>query len=321
MCFGLLKAELKADQRIEKQVHMNASAEGRSLELYFIDGRPDGMLTAEVFNWTGHVLMTPRTRIGAALARKEAGYTGVYVLLGENDGQPTAYIGEGEDISDRIRSHDIRKDWWSSAVLVTSAANNLNKAHVKYLEARLVEEARTLKRVALDNGNTPPRPGLSEAAQANMEAFLGYLFMVLPALGVYMFDKKTRPVIVQNATEPEASTLRFTLTNRKQSLSASAILQDGEFIVEAGSQARLQWEGRSGNETGYATLHEELRKSGVLKASGDHCRFTQNYAFRSTSAAAAVVNGRSSNGTVEWRLDGSDTTYKEWEAAQLALTR
>ncbi|MEZ5751520.1 MAG: hypothetical protein R3D60_05985 [Paracoccaceae bacterium] len=26
---------------------------GRSLELYFIDGRPDGMLTAEVFNWTG----------------------------------------------------------------------------------------------------------------------------------------------------------------------------------------------------------------------------------------------------------------------------
>lgn len=37
--------------------------ESRSLELFFIDGRPDGMLTAEVFNWTGHVLMTPRTRI------------------------------------------------------------------------------------------------------------------------------------------------------------------------------------------------------------------------------------------------------------------
>ena len=32
---------------------------GKSLELFFIDGRPDGMLTAEVFNWTGHVLMTP----------------------------------------------------------------------------------------------------------------------------------------------------------------------------------------------------------------------------------------------------------------------
>ena len=30
-----------------------SSRQGRSLELYFIDGRPDGMLTAEVFNWTG----------------------------------------------------------------------------------------------------------------------------------------------------------------------------------------------------------------------------------------------------------------------------
>ena len=36
---------------------------GRSLQLYFVDGRPDGMLTAEVFNWTGHVLMAPRTQI------------------------------------------------------------------------------------------------------------------------------------------------------------------------------------------------------------------------------------------------------------------
>src|SRR5690606_12094469 len=109
----------------------------RSLELYFIDGRPDGMLTAEVFNWTGHVLVTPRTQITTALGRKEARYTGVYILLGEQEGTPLAYVGEGEDISYRIRNHDTRKDWWTTAVLVTSAANNLHKAHVQYLEARL----------------------------------------------------------------------------------------------------------------------------------------------------------------------------------------
>lgn len=42
----------------------------RSLELFFIDGKPDGMLTAEVFNWTGHVLMSPRTQISEALKRQ-----------------------------------------------------------------------------------------------------------------------------------------------------------------------------------------------------------------------------------------------------------
>lgn len=146
---------------------------GRSLELYFIDGKPDGMLTAEVFNWTGHVLVTPRTQISQALARKEARYTGIYLLLGETDGEPLAYVGEGEDIAERIRNHDARKDWWTKAVLVTTGANNLNKAHVKYLEARLIEEAQSIGRVPLDNGNNPARPGLSEAAQANMEGFEG----------------------------------------------------------------------------------------------------------------------------------------------------
>ena len=34
---------------------MSDAVQGHSLELFFIEGRPDGMLTAKVFNWTGHV--------------------------------------------------------------------------------------------------------------------------------------------------------------------------------------------------------------------------------------------------------------------------
>jgi hypothetical protein len=49
---------------------------GRSLELHFIDGKPDGMLTADVFDWTGHILMTPRTRIMVELGRPEAKFAG-----------------------------------------------------------------------------------------------------------------------------------------------------------------------------------------------------------------------------------------------------
>ena len=86
---------------------MNSPAAGRSLELYYIDGRPDGMLTAEMFNWTGHVLMTPRTQLSQALSRTEAGYAGVYLLLGEREAEPLLYVGEGEDISARIRTHDV----------------------------------------------------------------------------------------------------------------------------------------------------------------------------------------------------------------------
>lgn len=67
---------------------------GRSLELFYIDGHPDGMITAELFNWTGHVFVTPRTRLTEALKREEAGYAGVYLLLGEKEGRTSPISGK-----------------------------------------------------------------------------------------------------------------------------------------------------------------------------------------------------------------------------------
>lgn len=298
---------------------MTGSAQGRSLELFFIDGNPDGMLTAEVFNWTGHVLMTPRTQISEALKRKEAKYTGIYLLFGEQEGEPLAYIGESEDISDRIRNHDANKDWWTTAILITAAANILNKAHVKYLEARLIEEARTVGRIALENGNTPSRPSLSEAAQANMEAFLDYILMVLPALRVDSFLKKTRPAMTRPevAAAPAAIPV-FELHTPKHGVHAIATLEGGEFVVQAGSKVRKEWKGRGSENTSYGQLYAELARTGILQEDGAHRVFKENYAFKSPSAAGAVANGRPTNGTIEWKVKGSGKTYKEWEAENLA---
>jgi hypothetical protein len=300
---------------------MNANTtKGQSLELFFIDGKPDGMLTAEVFNWTGHVLMTPRTQLSAALKRTEASYTGVYLLLGEDGNGPLAYIGEGEDISARIKSHDTAKDWWTTAVLITTAGNNLNKAHVKYLESRLVEEARSIGKVALENGNTPPRSSLSEAACANMENFLEYILMVLPALRIDSFLAHTRPqkkpLPVGGRDEEETAPV-FELRTLKHGIEATARLENGEFVVQADSKASLNWRGKGTEETGYARLFIELRKTGVLIEQNGLCLFTEHTAFRSPSAAAAVVNGRPANGTVEWKTPNGKT-YKEWEADKLA---
>lgn len=164
-----------------------------TLELFFIDGKPDGMLTVDVFGWTGHILVAPRTRVPEALKRKESSYTGAYILLGELEEEPLAYIGEGENIAKRIKSHDAKKDWWARAVIVTSAANNLHKSHVQYLEARLVNEGTNAFNTKLENNTNPSLPSLSETAQANMEAFIEQLLMVLPAIRVDLFTSKAKP--------------------------------------------------------------------------------------------------------------------------------
>jgi hypothetical protein len=290
---------------------------GRSLELYFIDGRPEGLLTARVFNWTGQVLRVPRTQLREALKRPEAGYTGVYVLIGEKDGLPLAYVGEGEEVAARIRDHDGRKDWWTTALMVTTAGDDLNKAHVKYLESRLVEQARIAATVPLENGNTPPRSSLSEAGVANMEEFLDTLYIVFPALGVDLFTNKRRPDPVKQLPNKSESP-RFTLETKKNGVRATALVREGEFVVLKGSLVRNTWVGAGVHDFGYAELHRKLVTSGVIQQGNDIGVFSDNWAFNSPSAAAAVVNGRPANGRLEWKVEGSTKTFGDWDTEQLA---
>ena len=293
---------------------MNAS--GRSLELFFVDGRPDGMLTAEVFNWTGHVLRIPRTQIKQGLERPETNHTGVYVLIGQIEGIATAYIGEAENMGHRLRQHVSGKDWWDEAILVSSTGDMLHKAHVKYLESRLVEIARSVGKIALENSSTPPRSSLTEAALANMESFLETLSMVFPAIRVDMFlEKASKPKPESDTAKAQHQT--FELRSKKLGIDATAELSDGQWIVQAGSKGRSKWVGTNPGNAGYRSLISELLSNGTLEAHGAHATFTKGYAFSSPSAAAAVVFGRAANGRTAWITSDTKITFAQWEEQQL----
>lgn len=301
---------------------------GRSLELFYIDGHPDGMITAELFNWTGHVFVTPRTRLTEALTREEAGYAGVYLLLGEYDGGAFAYIGEAEDLRSRIKTHasSADKDWWETAVLISASANRLNKAHVKYLESRMIAIAKEIGHTPLQNNTAPSLPGLTEADVAKMEAFLANIMVVLPAIRVDMFVQRSRPagsttsnfslVEDESVSASKNSSSQFILKYPKYNIVAKAILKDGEFIVQAGSGAFPEWQGTEKHN--YRPLFEELLRGGVIAREGDVAKFVKDYVFSSPSAAAAMVYGRAANGPECWHEVIHNITYREWEARQLA---
>ncbi len=282
---------------------------GRSIEMYLVDGHPEGMVTAEVFNWTGHVLVFPRTQIAQALARPESKRTGVYLLLGEKGGTAYAYVGESEDIPGRFKSHEAAKDWWTLAALITTAGNSLSKAHVRYLEGRLVEEAKAAGS-SLDNGISPSKGTLNESGIANMEAFLTTLLMLLPTLRIDVFNK---PAAVKTA-KAGPTTPTFVLQTLKTGVDATAIWLDGALVVRKGSLGQ-KWNGVGSS---YVDLQSKLIASGVLSVSGEKIQFEADHPFSSPSAAAAVLNGRSTNGQFEWKLKGSGQTYREWEQSQVA---
>src|SRR4051812_24558414 len=108
---------------------------GKSVRLFLADGTPGGLLTAEIMNWTGHVMAAPRSDLPSLLKRPEIGRTGIYILIGEDpdSGGLLAYIGEGDDVGKRLYQHarpedQNGKDFWDRAVVLTSKDTNLTKA-------------------------------------------------------------------------------------------------------------------------------------------------------------------------------------------------
>lgn len=72
---------------------------GRSIPMFLVDGTSTGIVTAEIMNWTGHVVTGPRARLADILVREEASRTGVLFLVGEDpEGSgPAVYVGEGDE--------------------------------------------------------------------------------------------------------------------------------------------------------------------------------------------------------------------------------
>ncbi len=115
-----------------------ALLKGRSIRLFLVDGTPSGIITAEIMNWTGHVMTAPRTRLPDLIKRSEIARTGVYFLTGVNPEEPTqtfVYVGESDNVAKRLVSHnkDETKEFWDKVCVVTSKDQNLTKAHARYL--------------------------------------------------------------------------------------------------------------------------------------------------------------------------------------------
>jgi hypothetical protein len=300
--------------------------QGRSIRLFLVDGTPNGLLTAEIMNWTGHVLTGPRSKLAELVQRPECGRTGVYFLVGaaaDNSLRPQVYIGESDDVGKRLKQHNRPedqggKDFWERVCLVTSKDQNLTKAHVKYLESGLIGIAGELGRCELVNGTAHDYGSLPESDRADMAFFLEQIRTVLPVLGFDFLRALASPSQPdsQNLVKPVTRSPLFALELARLGISAQGQEVDGEFFVLQGSRARAQWVGTEG---GYKTLYQQLLGEGVLLPEGtDQLVFSRDYAFSSPSAAAAVVSGRSANGRTSWLVQGSKQSYAAWQDLQLS---
>ena len=293
---------------------------GRQIKLFLVDGTPGGLTTAEITNWTGHVLQARRSDLADTLRREESQRTGVYLLLGEDEsavGETRCYIGEADVVAGRLRHHQRDKDFWDRVVVITSKDTNLTKAHGRYLESRLIALANQAGRITLENGTAPPLPALPEADASDMDFFLAQLQVVLPVLGVNAIrvrPAKTEPTVAPDQVESPI----FELVKRRAGIYARAQQVDGEFTVLADSIVVGSWRGvgRAASTVkayaSYRAQHERLVADGSIAVDGAVGRVTRDLVFSSPSTAGAVVTGHSCNGRVEWV--SREGTFGAWES-------
>jgi len=298
---------------------------GRSIRIFLVDGTSSGVRTAELGLSTIKALAVPRASLGSVTTRPEVQKTGVYVLIGadsESPGRKTIYIGEGDTIITRLSSHnkDEDKDFWDECVLFVSKDQNLTKAHVRYLEGRLIKLAADAKRAKLTNGTAPSVQGwLPEADEVEMEEFISQARLLLGALGYDLFESQTTPftstITGEIAAPSPTSAPAFRYSGDGFDAKCIVDADAGQFIVASSSLAR-KYETASLQPT-YKNLRRQLVENGVLVEHNQNSyRFTQDYPFGAPSAAAQVVSGTTVNGRLAWKTERGQS-LADWQDAQL----
>lgn len=268
---------------------------GKTIRLFLVDGTANGLITAELSNWTGIGVKVPRIKVKEYCNRSEFQKPGVYILIGKGENnEEAAYIGEAEVIGDRLLIHIVQKDFWNEVIFFGSKDKYLNKASVKYLENRLYDLAIQTGRFSI-NQNIPTRSELSEAEQAELEEFLANIKVLTASLGHRIFEALDETLDQKDMRQP-----LFYCRNTSGAISEGRPSTEG-FIVYKNSL--LMKTAQASLADGIRLEREKMLMEGVLQINGDFYQLSKDYVFTSSSRAAAATLARSASGPVEWKTE------------------
>ena len=261
-----------------------------TIKLFIPRGDAKSLRTAEISNWTGKAVAAPRTELDELLAREELEKAGIYILTGSDPttNAPRAYIGEAEVIRERLRQHK-SKEFWVSAIVFVSKDENLTKAHVRYLESRLLSEAARVNRFRLEQ-NQSGGSKLPESDREDMEVFLSRIRQLLPVLGSDILSPISQP----DTTAQRGGVLHCRM---KGAEGRGQRTQNG-FVVFSGSTAVLEERPSMEKYPYVMAQRKQLIAEGALTEKEGFLLFTKDTEFSSPSAAAAVIHGGSANGLI-----------------------
>lgn len=281
---------------------------GKSIELFLVNGTADSLITAELSNWNGKAIKIPRIEV-TSCKREDITQAGVYFLFcKEDDGSDSVYIGEAENVKDRLIQHlrdyqaEKEKYYWSTAVIFVG--RDLNKALIRYLENRFVEIARNSKRYIVLTKNTYRNTVMKESQIAVMEEFIDNVKILINALGYKLLEPFSQ--VESSASETDDEILYLTSGSAK---ATGKVTTEG-FVVFEDAIVNEKTSTKS-----LSAGMQKLRQTLIDSDKVQNWKTTEDILFSSASAAADFILGYSVSGPQMWKTkDGR--TLKDIENSQ-----
>ena len=262
-----------------------------TIKLFLPRGDAKSLRTAEISNWSGKAIAAPRTELEELFAREELDKPGVYILLGTDPitNAARAYVGEAEVLRDRFKQHK-SKEFWVAAIAFVSKDENLTKAHVRYLESRILSEATSIGRYVLEQ-NQAGGSKLPESDREDMEVFLARIRQLLPVLGSDILSPVAQPPTSQSTISLLFCTIKSAKAQGQRSANGFVIYKGSTAVAEERPSAQ-QW---------VKSLRQQLLDEGTVTAENGVFKFIKDAEFSSPSAAAAAIRGGNANGLTAWK--------------------
>ena len=289
-----------------------------ALQILLNDEEIDGKKTVYVANRDIRCEYVPRHKVSTF----KSDYVAVYLLIGSDEEQgDLIYVGETEEAAIRLLNHDKKKEFWDYAYFFFSNTHNLNKADVKFLEAKIYQTIKEAGRYKLENATIPKESHVHDIRQSElMDMFKTIEFILGGAFNLFPFKKVDLQLEV-NETKEKINHLKkqldeleketFYMTQKGADAKGYLLGEGKKFVVLKGSKtASIEKAANSFKEISAATNLERLKKQGVLQEIDGYYQFNETHIFNSPSGASDLIYLGATNGWKEWKNKEGESLEK-----------
>ncbi len=204
-----------------------ANTKAKTISLLLEDGTLKGVMCIEDSGWnSGELYSAPRESINKLISSEACNKFGVYLLLSKE----MVYIGQSMDLATRIKQHLSGKDWWESAVVLTTKDDSLNRSDIDYLEAVLIKKAHENNKLDCDNKKKGNLQKVTKFRKVELDQYLEEAFLLMELIGVSVFCKADRINIPKKTSKTNG--VDYVVSTVQGKADAKALLAQNGFFIE-----------------------------------------------------------------------------------------